>query len=71
MTQEEWEALCPLKYTQEAWEALSPAQKKEQLYKNQKEVLDLFLERRAISPDQYQRSLTDLRQKMGMEAVSA
>lgn len=37
------------------------------LYQNQKHTLDLFLERGAISREQYDKSLGDLTIKMGME----
>ena len=47
------------------WEQMNPAQKKKQLFLNQKELLDKFLERHAISQAQYQKSLGDLRLKMG------
>ena len=52
--------------TQEEWEVLSPIEKKKELYRRQKEVLDLFLERRAISREQYDTSLHDMTVKMGM-----
>ena len=48
------------------WESLSPAQKKQQLYENQKRLLDEFLSHGAISKAQYDKSLGDLTQKMGM-----
>lgn len=38
-----------------------------QLYFNQKHTLDLFLERGAISKEQYDKSLGDLTEKMGMD----
>ena len=38
-----------------------------QLYLKQKHTLDLFLERGAISREQYNKSLGDLTEKMGME----
>ena len=47
------------------WEALTPDQKKEHLYQKQKETLDSFLERGAITPEQYEKSLGDLSAKMG------
>ena len=50
---------------QQAWEALNPEQKKKQLFLNQKELLDKFRERNAISQAQYDKSLGDLREKMG------
>lgn len=50
---------------QRQWESMSPAQKKKQLFLNQKDLLDKFLERHAISQAQYNKSLADLRAKMG------
>ena len=46
------------------WAHLSPEEKKQQLFLNQKDTLDLFLERGAISQVQYDKSLVDLREKM-------
>ena len=54
---------------QSEWETLSPAEKKKQLYIKQKLLLDLFLEKNAISKAQYDKSLGDLTEKMGMEDV--
>lgn len=54
---------------QEVWEKLSPEEKKIQLFLDQKQTLDLFLERRAISQVQYDKSLGDLIEKMGMHDV--
>lgn len=51
------------------WETLSPEEKKKQLFLKQKELLDTFLERNAISQAQYDKSLGDLRDKMGMHGV--
>ena len=50
---------------QAEWEKMTPTQKKRQLFLNQKELLDTFLEHHAISQAQYQKSLGDLRLKMG------
>lgn len=50
---------------QVVWAKLSPEEKKRQLFLNQKKTLDLFLERKAISQAQYDKSLGDLREKMG------
>lgn len=47
------------------WSQLSPEEKKKQLFLKQKNTLDLFLERKAISQAQYDKSLGDLREKMG------
>ena len=49
------------------WIALSTEEKKVQLFLNQKQTLDLFLERGAISQAQYNKSLGDLREKMGVK----
>ena len=48
------------------WTALSPEEKKEHLFWNQKQLLDTFLKNGAISQAQYQKSLGDLREKMGI-----
>ena len=37
-----------------------------ELYTRQKQLLDTFLEHHAISKEQYDKSLTDLRVKMGI-----
>ena len=52
---------------QQEWETLSSEEKKKQLYIKQKKLLDLFLEKNAISKDQYDKSLGDLTEKMGMQ----
>ena len=51
---------------QEEWEKLSPEEKRVQLYLNQKQTLEAFLERGAISKAQFDKSLGDLTVKMGM-----
>lgn len=51
------------------WENLSPEEKKRELFLRQKRTLELFLERNAISKSQYDKSLGDLREKMGMQDV--
>ena len=48
------------------WELMTPEQKKKQLFLNQKELLDKFLARHAISQAQYDKSLTDMTRKMSM-----
>ncbi len=47
------------------WEGLSHEEKNHQLYLNQKSMLALFLERGAITQAQHDKSLHDLREKMG------
>ena len=51
------------------WEQLSPEEMKKQLYLNQKKTLEDFLERGAISKAQFDKSLADLTEKMGMRGV--
>ena len=43
---------------------LSDKQKLEMLFESQKQTLDSFLERNAISKEQYDKSLKTLREKM-------
>ena len=50
---------------QEIWETLSHAEKNNILFLRQKALLDNFLEKRAISKEQYEKSLHDLTEKMG------
>ena len=51
------------------WITLSSEEKKKQLFLQQKNVLDKFLERNAITNAEYDKSLGDLTRKMGMEQV--
>jgi hypothetical protein len=51
---------------QAGWEKLSPDEKRVQLYLRQKKLLSDFLERGAISQAQYDKSLGDLTENMGM-----
>ena len=51
------------------WEQLSPEDKKKQLYLNQKQTLEAFLERGAISKAQFDKSLGDFTEKMGMSGI--
>jgi hypothetical protein len=46
------------------WASMSAEEKNRQLFRKQKELLDLFLEKGAISREQHDRSLRDLRRKM-------
>lgn len=45
-------------------------EKKRELFLNQKDTLDKFLERGAITQAQYDKSYGDLVKKMGMEEVA-
>lgn len=47
------------------WANLTPEEKKHKLYEKQKALLNIFLEHRAISQQQYDKSLGDLTEKMG------
>ena len=49
------------------WEMLSYEEKNHQLFVKQKELLKLFLGKRAISRQQYERSLHDLMEKTGYQ----
>ena len=53
----------------EEYKGLSKEAQKRRLFENQKDVLDKFLERGAISQAQYDKSLGDLKTKMGYGAV--
>ena len=50
------------------WSSLTYAEKNKALFLRQKRMLDLFLERGAISQAQHDKSLHDLIEKMGMPA---
>lgn len=54
-----------MRLDQAEWEHLTSAEKKQELYLRQKDVLSKFLERGAISRSQYEKSLGDLTVKMG------
>ncbi len=57
------------KLMQNDYFSLTPEEKKIDLFLRQKRTLDLFLERNAISRAQYDKSLGDLIEKMGMSTV--
>ncbi|MCQ2458229.1 MAG: hypothetical protein MJ142_05790 [Clostridia bacterium] len=48
------------------WTYLTKEEKRKQLFRRQKELLGQFLERGAISRRQYDKSLGDLIEKMGI-----
>ena len=50
------------------WSALCYEEKNKILFLRQKDTLDMFLKRNAISQEQHDKSLHDLTQKMGYEA---
>lgn len=49
------------------YELMSPEEKKTDLFLRQKETLELFLERNAITKAQFDKSYGDLVEKMGMK----
>ena len=49
----------------QAWQKMSYQEKTHQLFLKQKEILDKFMERGAISQAQHDKSLHDLIEKMG------
>ena len=51
----------------EKWKAMSPAEKKLELFRRQKELLDTFLSTGAISQAQHDKSLNCLIEKMGIK----
>ena len=51
------------------WSSLSAQGKKRQLFLKQKKLLDTFLQNGAITVVQYNKSLGDLRELMGMHGV--
>ena len=52
---------------QAEWEQLSADEKKRHLYITQIQMLKGFLERNAISKEQYEKSFHDLTKKMGIQ----
>ena len=50
------------------WASMSYAEKNRELFFKQKRLLDMFQERGAISKAQHDKSLHDLREKMGIKA---
>lgn len=53
--------------TDSAWDALSYEEKNKLLYERQNHMLEEFLEKGAISRQQYDKSLHDLTEKMGIK----
>ena len=51
----------------DVWSSLSPAEKKLELFRRQKELLDTFLSTGAISQAQHDKSLNCLIEKMGIK----
>ena len=53
------------------WNSLTYEEKNRQLYFRQKKMLKEFLKRGAISKAQYEKSLNDLTEKMGIQSELA
>ena len=53
--------------TETEYSKLSSEEKRIDLYLRQKNLLNDFLERNAISKEQYEKSLNDMTEKMGMQ----
>ncbi len=51
--------------SEKEWSELTYQEKNHQLFLKQKNLLDQFLKRNAISQAQYDKSLHDLKEKMG------
>lgn len=49
------------------WRSMPPDERRHALFKKQKDLLDTFLSRGAIDRRQYEKSLTCLAEKMGIE----
>ncbi len=52
---------------QTTWEQLTYAEKQRELFERQKKLLYTFLEHKAITKEQYDKSLGDLKEKMKIE----
>ena len=52
-----------------AWDKLSYVEKNKQLFFKQKQTLDIFLEQGAITKAQHDKSLHDLKEKMGIDDI--
>ena len=52
------------------WATLSPAEKKQELFRRQKDLLDTFPATGAISQSQHDKSLSCLIKKMGIDPES-
>ena len=50
-----------------SWESMSPAEKKQELFRRQKDLLDTFLSTGAIDQAQHDKSLNCLIEKMGIK----
>ena len=51
------------------WSKMTPDEKKKQLFLRQKELLDVYLEKKAITQADYDKSLKALKEKMGVSSL--
>lgn len=51
------------------WAVMTPEEKKKQLFLRQKELLNLYLEKGAITKADYEKSLKSLTEKMGVSSL--
>lgn len=51
--------------SEKEWSEMTYREKNHQLFLRQKDLLDTFLKKKAISQAQYDKSLHDLKEKMG------
>ena len=51
------------------WSKMTPDEKKKQLFLRQKELLDVYLEKKAITRADYDKSLKALKEKMGVSSL--
>ena len=54
-----------------SWESMSPEEKKLELFRRQKDLLDTFLSTGAISQAQHDKSLSCLNEKMGIKDLQS
>ena len=53
------------------WSSLTHEEKQRELFHKQKDMLDTLLERKAITPDQYEKSYRVLTERMGFDLSEA
>ena len=62
---------CPQTISNPSWDSMTYEDKNRLLYERQKKMLAEFRDKHAISQAQYEKSLNDLTEKMGMKDQSA
>lgn len=64
-----WDYLFSNTAQNSVWETMSTEEKNRQLFHKQKAMLDLFMEKGAISREQHDRSLSDLTRRMSQRTI--